>query len=169
MGSSERAPRAKATEPRRRTSFHTDAGPKRARKTVAGRICRGTNTRVGATPTHTREPASPECLQATQHRADEALGRCAERGRQWDQLFDRHPALAVLAPLDGHQVPTKTFGQGFLRQAGALPHLVQRHGDGPMFGLELLGDAAGHAAMFKGRAPSQQNVVIAETVRVYSP
>jgi hypothetical protein len=116
-----------------------------------------------------REPASPACLQATQDRADEALGRRAERGRQWDQLFDRHPTLAVLASLDGHQVPTETFGQGFLRQAGALPQLVQRRGDGAMFGLELLGDAASHAAMFKGRAPSQQNVVIAETVRVYSP
>jgi hypothetical protein len=60
--------------------------------------------------------------------------------------------LAVLASLDGHQRPTETFGQGFLRQAGALPQLVQRRGDGAMFGLALLGDATGHAAMFKGPA-----------------
>jgi hypothetical protein len=65
-------------------------------------------------------------------------------------------------------MPSEALGKRFLSEARALTEFFERRRDSTVFTLELSSDAAGHAAMFKGRAPSQQNVVIAETVQVYS-
>ena len=110
------------------------------------------------------------CLrsQRPQHCTHKPFGRGAECRSQRDQFLTAIRRWPFSQRCTVIKCQFRRSGERFLREPGALSQLEQGRGNGTMFPLELLGDPAGHAAMFKGRALAQQNVVIAETVPLYS-